>query len=351
MSTQLLGTSADDGQYLELIRSAYKRTKPDRICVAVAYATHSGVADLDDALSNLSRWEKANKQWLVGIDHCRSDPLALSHLNDLPRSKLRIFDGEFVANRNGCVPRHSFHPKAYLLFGSSKSAAVVGSGNLSRTGLQHGVEAAASVRNSNAIDRVKSWFRSQWRTATPFEDVESPYRRRYELTDNRRHPQASEDDVAPESASQTAQLKPHELRKLRVCRHLWIEAGNVTRNRGPNVPGNQLMMKRNARVFFGFAARDLPTDTSIGTVAIELDGEWWHDRPLRFSNNSMDVLTLPVPEQGESYDQQTLHFEQVGVRAFKLTIGNKADSRRWRRRSQSVEGNLRMKSGRLWGVY
>ena len=350
MSTQLLGTSADDGQYLELIRSACRKTKPDRICVAVAYATHSGVADLDEALSSLSRWGKANKQWLVGIDHCRSDPLALSHLNDLPRSKLRIFDGEFVANRNGCVPRHSFHPKAYLLFGSSKSAAVVGSGNLSRTGLQRGVEAAASVRNSSAVAGLKSWFRSQWRGATPFEDVEAPYQRRYESIANRRHPQASEDDIAPES-SQGAQLKPHELRKLRVCRHLWIEAGNITRNRGPRLPGNQLMMKRNARVFFGFAARDLPTDTSIGNVAIERDGQWWRDRSLRFSNNAMDVLTLPVPEQGQSYDRQTLHFEQVGVREFKLTIGNKAESRRWKRRSQSVEGHLPMKSSRLWGVY
>ena len=350
MSTQLLGTSVDDGQYLELIRSACRKTKPDRICVAVAYATHSGVADLDEALSSLSRWAKANKQWLVGIDHCRSDPLALSHLNDSPRSKLRIFDGEFVANRNGCVPRHSFHPKAYLLFGSSKSAAVVGSGNLSGTGLQHGVEAAASVRNSRAVVGLKSWFRSQWRIATPFEDVEAPYQRRYESIANRRHPQASEDDIAPES-SQGTQLKPHELRKLRVCRHLWVEAGNITRNRGPNLPGNQLMMKRNARVFFGFAARDLPTDTSIGNVAIEWGGQWWRDRSLRFSNNAMDVLTLPVPEQGQSYDQQTLHFEQVGVRAFKLTIGNKAESRRWKRRSQSVEGNLPMKSSRLWGVY
>ena len=351
MSTQLLGTRPDDGQYLELIRSAYRKTKPEHVCVAVAYATHSGVAALDEALSGLSRWRKASKQWLVGIDYCRSDPLALSHLNGLQRSKLRIFDGEFVANRNGCVPRYSFHPKAYLLFGSSKSAAVVGSGNLSRTGLQHGVEAAASIRDGRAIDDAKSWFRRQWRAATPFEDVEASYRRRYESTDNRRHPQASEDDFAPESASQAAQLRPHELRKLRVCRHLWIEAGNITRNRGPHLPGNQLMMKRNARVFFGFAARDLPTDTSIGNIAIESDGQWWRDRSLRFSNNAMDVLTLPVPEQGQPYDMQTLHFEQVGVRAFKLTIGNKAESRQWKRRSESVEGNLPMKSSRLWGVY
>ena len=350
MSTRLLGTQADDGQYLELIRSAYKQTKPQRICVAVAYATHSGVADLDSALSGLPRWKKAAKQWLVGIDYCRSDPFALKHLSDLPKSKVRVFDGDFVANRNGCVPRHSFHPKAYLLFGSGKYAAVVGSSNLSRTGLQRGIEAAAAVRGSDAIDDMRSWFRSQWQSATPLGDIEDRYRGQYESAANRRHPQASEDDAAPESASKSTQLKPHELRKLRVCRHLWIEAGNVTRNRGPSLPGNQLMMKRNSRVFFGFAAKDLPRDSTVGEVMIEWDGRWTDGRSLRFSNNSMDVLTLPVPEEGKFYDQQTLHFERVGVRAFKLKIGSRADARRWKRRSQDIKGVFSMKSGRRWGV-
>lgn len=351
MSTRLLGTQADDGQYLELIRSAYEQTKPKRICVAVAYATHSGVADLDSALSGLPRWKKATKQWLVGIDYCRSDPFALKHLSDLPKSKVRVFDGNFVANRNGCVPRHSFHPKAYLLFGSSKSAAVVGSGNLSRTGLGHGVEAAAAVRGSDAIDDMRSWFRSQWHSATLLGDIEDRYRGQYESAANRRHPQASEDDAAPESASKSTQLKPHELRKLRVCRHLWIEAGNVTRNRGPSLPGNQLMMKRNSRVFFGFAAKDLPRDSTVGEVTIEWDGRWTDGRSLRFSNNSMDVLTLPVPEDGEAYDRKTLHFEQVDVRVFKLKVGSRTDVRRWKRRSEAIDGILPMRSERQWGVY
>ena len=351
MSTRLLGTKADDGQYLDLIRSAYEQIKPQRICVAVAYATHSGVADLEGALSDLPRWKKARKQWLVGIDYCRSDPLALDHLSDLPESKVRVFDGDFVASRKGCVPRCSFHPKAYLLFGASKSGAVVGSGNLSRTGLQHGVEAAAAVRGGSAINDMRLWFRSQWRSATPFKAIEEHYRGEYESAANCRHPQALEDDAAPESASRRGQLKPHELRKLRVCRRLWIEAGNVTRNRGPNRPGNQLMMKRNARVFFGFAAKDLPRDSAVGEVTIEWSGQRHVGRSLRFSNNSMDVLTLPVPDEGESYDRQTLHFEQVGVRAFKLQIGSNAEVRRWKRRSQAIDGVLPMKGGRQWGVY
>ena len=351
MSTRLLATHANDGRYLELIQSAYEQTKPERVCAAVAYATHSGVADLDDVLSSLPGWRKAKKQWLIGIDYCRSDPLALAHLSSLPKSSVRIFDGEFVATRNGCVPRHSFHPKAYLLLGSSKSAAVVGSGNLSRTGLQSGVEAAAAVRNNSAIAKMTTWFVSQWRGATRLRDIEAPYQGQYESAANRSHPQASEDDALPESATKGGQLKPHEVRKLRVCRHLWIEAGNVTRNRGPKLPGNQLMMKRNTRVFFGFPATDLPRDSTVGEVTIEMDGRSNQGRTLRFSNNAMDVLALPVPEDGEAYDQETLHFEQVGVRAFRLTVGSKPKIRRWKQRSKTIGGVLRMKSGRQWGVY
>ena len=351
MTVQLLGTTAGNGEYLDLIQATCQRIKPERICAAVAYATHSGVAELGDVLSRLPRWRKTKKQWLVGIDHCRSDPLALEHLRTLPKSSVRIFDGEFVSARNGCVPRHSFHPKAYLLIGSSKSAAVVGSGNLSRTGLRFGIEAAAAVHNDTAISDLRKWFRSQWRSATPLDSIEEPYRARYDSRENRRHPQASEDDVVPESATRRAQLNPHQLRKLRVCRHLWIEAGNVTRNRGPKLPGNQLMMKRNSRVFFGFAAKDLARDSAIGEVAIEWQGQRHAGRTLRFSNNSMDVLTLPVPEEGEAYDRKTLHFEQVGVRTFELKIGSRTDARRWKQCSRVIDGILPMKGERQWGVY
>lgn len=352
---KLLATRAADGQYVDLIRSAWDKTNPDRFYAAVAYATHSGVAELEAALGGSPGWKKASKQWLVGIDHCRSDPVALAHLAGLPKSGVRIFDGEFVSGRAGCAPRYSYHPKAWLLMGPRRSAAVVGSGNLSRTGLLLGIEAAAavSVSKTDAIQGMRSWFSSQWREATRFAAIEDRYRKEHDSIENRRHPPASEEDAAPGSASKTGQLRPDELRKLRVCRHLWIEAGNVTRNRGPDRPGNQLMMKRNSRVFFGFAAADLERDSFIGDVVIRFDEYLRPNCPLRFSNNSMDVLTLPVPVQEgpEAYDRKTLHFEQTGVRDFRLTIGRMADVKKWKQRSASVEGEFKMKGGRRWGVY
>ena len=107
---KLLATHAGDGQYVDLIRSACDQTNPDRICAAVAYATHGGVAELNAALQELPGWKTASKRWLVGIDYCRSDPVALAHLAGLPRSRVRIFDGGFVSGRTGCVPRYSYHP-------------------------------------------------------------------------------------------------------------------------------------------------------------------------------------------------------------------------------------------------
>ena len=352
---ELLATHADDGRYMDLIRSACEETNPERICAAVAYATHGGVAELDAALQGSRGWKKASKRWLVGIDYCRSDPAALAHLAGLSRSKVRVFDGGFVSGRTGCVPRYSYHPKTWLMIGPRQSAVVVGSGNLSYTGLLRGIEAAAAVSGSKtgAIKDMRSWFSSQWAGATPFADIENRYRKEHDSRENRQHPPVSEEDTVPESASRRGQLRPGDLRKLRVCRHLWIEAGNVTRNRGLSLPGNQLMMQRNSRVFFGFASADLERDSSIGTVAIWFDEHLRRNCPLRFSNNSMDVLTLPVPGQGgpEAYDRETLHFEQTGIREFKLTIGRPAEVKKWRQRSASIEGEFSMKSGRRWGVY
>lgn len=352
---RLLATDARDGQYMDMIRAAFEQTQPQRICAAVAYATHSGVAELDTVLSDLQGWQEAKKRWLVGIDYCRSDPLALAHLSNLPKSKVRIFDGSFVANRKGCVPRDSYHPKTYLLLGEKRSAAVVGSGNLSYTGLLQGIEAGASISETKpvAIKDMQCWFTSNWKTATSFRKIEEKYGKQHGSLENRRHPMASEDDAVPESASRAYQLSPSELRKLRVCRHLWIEAGNITRNRGPNRPGNQLMMKRNTRAFFGFDASDLEQDTLVGYAAIQFSDNAPKLCPLRFSNNSMDVLTLPVPgsEGPVEYDNQTLHFEQTGVRMFRLSVGSRADAKRWQGRSDTIDGKLKMKGGRQWGVY
>lgn len=353
---KLLATSANDQEYGNLLRDAYTGVAPRQLRAAVAYATQSGVAELCRAFDALAGWGAVQKQWLVGIDYCRSDPLALAHLSGLPNSSVRVHDGDFVAGRAGCNPRTSFHPKLYLLSGAAVTATVVGSGNLSRTGLRVGIEAAASLRSAEdaaELASVTTWYGRMWTAATPLARIATAYAGRYASLENRRQPAPVEDDAAPESAGRRGQLSPEQLRQLRVCEHLWIEAGNLHANRGPGQPGNQLMLKRNTRVYFGFQASELARDTAIGEVAIRFGAHDRSDCSLRFSNNAMDVLALPIPGAGgpAAYDRRVLHFRRVGVHRFALELGTAADAANWRGRSDQIGGTHAMSSGRSWGVF
>lgn len=351
---KFMTTEANDGSYVDGVAAAYARIRPTQMMAAVAYATHSGVAELLGRLGDKDSWESVRKRWLIGIDFCRSDPVALAELDTLTKSKVRIHDGVFVAGRSGCCPRASFHPKVYAFRRKSKKTVVVGSGNLSRTGLCAGIEAGTVVADPSisAFRQVRSWFDNHWQAATPLSEIADRYEAQYRAADNRRHPTPTDDDAAP--VGTTRQLTPLQLRKLNVCKHLWIEAGNLHLNRGAGRPGNQLMLKRNTRVFFGFPARDLPKDSTLGDVAIDYGGTVRPDCSLRFSNNAMDVLTLPVPgsDGPAKYDQRTLCFEQVGLRSFRLTVGRPREVASWKRRSKAINGHFRMSSGgREWGVF
>ena len=146
MQARELGTTRPgDGRYAELIQVAARRSPLTTVRATVAYATQSGVAEFCDLMKGVEGWRTARKQWLVGIDYCRSDPLALRHLGTLGQSQVRIYDGRYVVNRSGCVPRVSFHPKLYVFGSENEREIVVGSGNLSHTGLMQGVEAAAVI--------------------------------------------------------------------------------------------------------------------------------------------------------------------------------------------------------------
>ena len=354
MQARELGTTRPgDGRYAELIQVAARRSPLTTVRATVAYATQSGVAEFCDLMKGVEGWRTARKQWLVGIDYCRSDPLALRHLGTLGQSQVRIYDGRYVVNRSGCVPRVSFHPKLYVFGSENEREIVVGSGNLSHTGLMQGVEAAAVIGLSGGNEKslVEKWFRELWKGSVPLDGVAESYAAAYGAVGNRREPVPLEEDEVPESA--TYHLSGPELRRLRVCTHLWIDAGRLHENRGRGRPGNQLMMKRNSRVFFGFPARDVERDTSIGHVAVSYGGEVREDCSLRFSNNSMDVLTLPIPGRGgpEKYDRELLRFKQIGVRRFELAVGTAGDVRKWRRRSEAIGGAFEMTSGRPWGVY
>lgn len=332
---------------------------------AVAYATSSGVKALTDTIGG--DWDAWRKRWLVGIDWCRSEPLALDQLAKLRRSQVRIHDGARLIGVPGCVPRIPFHPKTYILKSATTIAVVSGSGNLSGNGLRRGHEVGsllyvdgragqpeATLREG--CNGVAAWYERIWTQATPLTaQVLDGYRSRFESS--RTKPAPTDDDVIPpQQLDRGRGLRSADLQQLRMATNLWIEAGNLHKNRGPGQPGNQLMMSPMTRVFFGFPAEDVPRDTRIGSVSIQFDGEARVERTLRFSNNSMDVLNLPVPgEDGpDAYDQEVLLFtKSVDDQGpyIRLELGTATDRAAWRRRSERSETLFTMTSGRRWGVF
>jgi hypothetical protein len=354
-----------DVEYRELIRRAAAFADFDRVDAAFAYATTGGVQLLVEALeTHLNRWDRVKKRWLIGLDWCRTEPAALDLLEAQSRSSVGTADGAFVVERAGCTPRLPWHPKTLILRGPSAIAVLAGSGNLSRNGLTRGHEVGGLVvvrAPGNAAERsararcvaVADWFEAQWRRRTALSVVASQYASRFRA-EARSIPPVTDEDTQP--THQRRGWTPERLRKLRTSDNLWIEAGNLHKNRGAGQPGNQLMMSPMTRVFFGFPAEDLPTDSAVGSIAIRYGNYTRWDSSLRFSNNAMDVLGLPVPGAGgpAAYDQETLCLRQTqdaGRIIFEMQLGTSAQKRAWRRQSRAIDGDFAMSSGRRWGVF
>jgi hypothetical protein len=111
----------------------------------------------------------------------------------------------------------------------------------------------------------------------------------------------------------------------------------VVSNRGPYREGNQIDMPRGSRVFFGFPDAPLPRNSPIGQIQIRYgDHAGLHN--LRFGNNQMDKLDLPIPniEGPFSYRNSTLLFVKEGAASFQLAVGTATTAARWRAKSDEL---------------
>ena len=332
--------------------------------IAAAYVTASGARDLlktmDTALSG--NWKGVKKRWLTSFDYCRTQPVALDALLSLPASSVHVHDAEFCLAHRG-MPKVPFHPKVFLFRGKGYDFSLAGSGNLSRSGLSRGVEVglALAVRRRNpteatsaaAVRALRRWYTKVWGLSTPLDAAMlSRYTELFESVPNLLHPPVTEDDLADDDATSRG-LSGGDLRKLRVCSNFWIEAGKITRNRGPELPGNQLMMKRLSRVFFGFEPIAVPKNTTLGSVNLKFSDGPVLPYTLSYSDNKMDKLNLPMPGTlgPVAYDNRYLLFSRISSQDFCLTIGKKSDKAVWLKKSKSIDADFKMASGRQWGVF
>lgn len=335
--------------------------------LAFAYATTSGTRLLlARALAGApGTWGASKKRWLVGFDYLRSDPLALRSLRELPNSSVRVPNAHQVLASQACTPATPFHPKAVIYRRTGHSALFAGSGNLSRSGLLSGHELGmlvGSVPPGRATDgshmvaatAAAKWFNALWQSSAPLTaTLLDAYEAVYQSVPNLEHPTPTDDD-APVQPRPGRTLTALDLRKLRACSHYWIEALNITRNRGPHLPGNQLMMTPLTRVFFGVPAVGVPQNTALRHVQIQYANYPAVDGSLTFSDNGMDKITLPIPGVSgpPQYDNRNLLFTRIGPSLFALQLGTAAEKRDWIRRSTAIDALHVMRPlGRRWGVF
>ena len=336
----------------------------DRVTGLYAFATRKGVTLLSDALSGTSSsWRGAFKRWVISIDGGITEPAALRLLLALPRSEVRVFDAEEVLRRR-LSPILRFHPKTLLLESRPPDfrpvGILVGSGNLTFNGLCLGHEHALSIRavgnsmapvTAAALHPGLSDLDAVLHSATVIDD---DFVRRYEAMRpaRPRMPEDVEDDRAGLILGAQPALTPIQAAGLATSDNMWIDIEYVVANRGRREEGNQIDMQRGTRVFFGFPDAPLPRNTAIGTVQLSYHGHS-ADRNLRFGNNQMDKLDLPIPgiEGPPSYRGTTLRFRRISPGCFDLSVGTRATTTAWKARSRALGTLYRMRSGRQFGVF
>lgn len=301
-----------------------------------AYATDSGVAQIITYLSD-SLPDNRRCRWVLGFDYGRSQPTAIKKLAEIGQSEIRIYDGNYVVKSTGFVPRKSYHLKTVLTLQKNgyPCKQLIGSGNLSASGLLSGIEAGCVVDYSSVAYRdgkmAISGLEEIWEEATPFEYIIDEYEKRYnEISFSK--PPSIVSQVTPDAS------------------HLfWIDVGYVTKNRGPNKPGNQFDLPKGSHVHLGLQKNLKPIQNStLGELRIRTPVGDTLKRTLRFGNNSMEKLTLPIPERYgyQCYDGKILTFK-VEDNVVELEALEYDDF--FRIYGRHISAQEKMQSGRLFG--
>jgi HKD family nuclease len=137
------------------IKAALTGKNLDRLDVAVAYATRSGLT----ALRNAADGFPEASRWVVGLDDAITQPEAIDDLLILPNAAVRLASLSAQGRR--------FHPKMYCFWSNSNAGAcicIIGSANMTLHGLSRNGETAVILVAENVDDAntLKWGWNSMW---------------------------------------------------------------------------------------------------------------------------------------------------------------------------------------------
>jgi len=259
-------------------------------------------------------------------------------LAKIGKSTVRIHDGAYVVQSTAFIPRVSFHLKTALTLKKTghPSKQIVGSGNLSASGLLAGIEAGCVIDYTDVdqehAGNVMTTLEKMWEYSTPLDEVIDDYEARYEKV------------IQPKIFAPKAKELPD------AADLFWIDVGYVTKNRGPDRPGNQFDLPKGSHVLLGVKKVKNPELNSVlANLNIRTAAGTLVERRLRYGNNAMEKLTLPIPEQNgyECYDGKILTF-QVEDGAVVLEALEHEDF--FQIYGKSIGSCSEMQSGRRYGT-
>jgi HKD family nuclease len=360
--TEYIQTPASAGKIYNGLVQAASSDNYDHLTVVVAYATKIGCELLVDGFaSHCSSWKDIKKRWLISIDDGITEPNALSYLAKLPNSTVRIPNAD-VLLKKGLKPAFHFHSKFYVFERSDnpkKIALFSGSSNLTQSGLFFNNEQATSFILAPPISEQEKQFLVDltkqkkiieriFKSSSPLDEE---FLNKYRLLWH----QANLPKVERKSYGNVLQPNPvFNLPKaiaLATADAFWVKVTNkVVPNLGKDKPGNQIDLQRGSRVFFGFGIGGVPPNTVFGSVPISFEGVT-SNHSVRFGNNYMDKINLPILQPPRSYAAKALLFKRKRTGVFDLKIGNLYQEKKWKKMSEEQGTLFRMQSGRPYGVF
>ncbi len=338
--------------------------------VSVAYASTAGTEEfVERILGALVDSEDVTKRWLISIDFGQTSPESLEALLELPRSDVRVPNGLEVLERR-LVPRRCFHPKTYVFRQdhfppkARPAAALMGSANMTMSGLYTNVEHCLSagvwgrrVPSDRQVERIfaelGAWWRVAWKNA---DRIDEAFISRYRKLRRRRTNilQDADEMASAVTAGEKLETSRGTSAGWAAANSFWIQTGVLYKNRGAGKPGNQLDCTRGTRVFFGFPPKSVEKNTVFGEVEIQYLAFPPQVRTVRFGDNSMDKVNLPIPDGisgPTSYDNSYLLFEKVRPHKFRLSKMSANQVVRARRRSTALGMYATFGHGREYGFY
>lgn len=333
------------------------------LLVSAAYATRSGLGQLVGQLRD--RWpgfDSARKTFHLGLDFGLTEPEVLEDAARLHSSTCYLHDANATLAAS-LHPAKRFHPKVYVvgdaqtIATSSMAAGILGSANLTASGLIENTEASVAFIADSSTQAGSDWLSAlaaleaeAWAQPPLTQALLISYQalRHGVPTGPSRTLEQVRQIVAP-----GAEFDDYMLRALRGAHVLWTQTLKIVENRGRGVPGNQVDMKKGVRVFFGLnVPMSVPPNTPLGMITTVRPAGVAEQCNVRFGNNQMEKINLPVGSSGNhpAYDHSFLAWTRVVGGAFELDVTKQGDHLV---AASHALGTLYSYSGgaRMWGFF